>query len=80
MELRIEADVLGYGQVLVEAGGLRHVADEAFGRLGIEDHVLTQHLDLAGGRRHQAAQDAKTCGLAGAVRARPGRRSRLLPR
>ena len=64
-----EAQVLGDGEVVVEAEALAHVPDPPLHALGVLRDVHAEHEAGAGGRPEQPAQHADRRGLAGAVRA-----------
>jgi sortase A len=62
-----EADVLGDGQVVVEAGGVAEEGDLAAHRLSVAAQVDPEHGGLAPDDRHQASDGTQQGGLAGAV-------------
>ena len=63
-----EIQVLGYGQVAVQAEMLRQVADMLARLLDLAGQLETRHPDTAAGRFEHAAQQAHGSGLTSAIR------------
>ena len=68
--------VVGGGEVVVEADRIRQIADPALDRQRLAHRIVPEHARLPAADVAQAEQHQDGGGLAGAVRARAGRRFR----
>lgn len=68
LQVGVEGEILGHGEVFVQAETLRHVADARLDGERVTHSIMTEHGHLALVRDQQPGGDAQERGLASAIR------------